>query len=77
MFKGDTIKVVLDARPISDTDESVESSPIEPLAQLERANKKFKPAIDLMHAYAHATLDKETIFLTSFSSGVKPYAFIP
>ena len=34
----------------------------EPLApQLARANKKFKSAIDLMHAYAHAPLDEETI----------------
>ena len=79
--KGDTIKVVLDARPSSNTDESFETSPIEPLApQLERANKKFKSAMDLMHAYAayaHVPLDKETTSLTSFFSGVKPYAFIP
>ena len=29
-----------------------------------------------MYAYAHAPLDKETIRLTSFSSGDKFYAFI-
>ena len=76
--KGDTIKVVLDARNLnSNTDQSFESWPIEPLApQLARANKKFKSAIDLMYAYAHAPLDEETITLTSFSSGDKLYAFI-
>ena len=76
--KGDTIKVVLDARHLnSNTDQSFESWPIEPLApQLARANKKFKSAIDLMYAYAHAPLDEETITLTSFSSGDKLYAFI-
>ena len=75
--KGDTIKVVLDARHLnSNTDQSFESWPIEPLApQLARANKKFKSAIDLMYAYAHAPLDEETIPLTSFSSGDKRYAF--
>ena len=75
--KGDTIKVVLDARHLnSNTDQSFESWPIEPLApQLARANKKFKSAIDLMYAYAHAPLDEETITLTSFSSGDKLYAF--
>ena len=76
--KGDTIKVVLDARHLnSNTDQSFESWPIEPLApQLARANKKFKSAIDLMYAFAHAPLDEETITLTSFSSGDKVYAFI-
>ena len=75
--KGDTIKVVLDARHLnSNTDQSFESWPIEPLApQLARANKKVKSAIDLMYAYAHAPLDEETITLTSFSSGDKLYAF--
>ena len=29
-----------------------------------------------MYAYAHAPLDEDTIALTSFSSGVKLYAFI-
>ena len=76
--KGDTIKVVLDARHLnSNTDQSFESWPIEPLApQFARANKKFKSAIDLMYAYAHAPLDEETITLTSFSSGDKLCAFI-
>ena len=75
--KGDTIKVVLDARHLnSNTDQSFESWPIEPLApQLAPANKKFKSAIDPMYAYAHAPLDEETITLTSFSSGDKLYAF--
>ena len=50
---------------------------IEPLApQLARANKKYKSAIDLMYAYAHAPLDKDTIKLTSFSSGDDLFAFI-
>ena len=76
--KGDSIKCVLDARHLnSNTEQSDESWPIEPLApQLARANKKYKSAIDLMYAYAHTPLDEETIKLTSFSSGDKLFAFI-
>ena len=76
--KGDTIKCVLDARHLnSNTEQSDESWPIEPLApQLARANKKYKSAIDLKYAYAHTPLDEDTIKLTSFSSGDKLFAFI-
>ena len=76
--KGDSIKCVLDARHLnSNTEQSDESWPIEPLApQLARAIKKYKSAIDLMYAYAHTPLDEETIKLTSFSSGDKLFAFI-
>ena len=76
--KGDTIKCVLDARHVnSNTEQSDESCPIEPLApQLARANKKYKSAIDLMYAYAHTPLDEDTIKLTRFSSGDKLFAFI-
>ena len=76
--KGDTIKCVLDARHLnSNTEQSDESWPIEPLApQLARANKKYKSALDLMYAYAHTPLDEDTIKLTSFSSGDKLFAFI-
>ena len=76
--KGDSIKCVLDARHLnSNTEQSDESWPIEPLApQLARANKKYKCAIDLMYAYAHTPLDDETNKLTSFSSGDKLFAFI-
>ena len=76
--KGDTIKCVLDARHLnSNTEQSDESWPIEPLApQLARANKKYKSAIDLMYAYAHTPLDEDTIKFTSFSSGDKLFAFI-
>ena len=77
--KGDTIKCVLDdARHLnSNTEQSDESWPIEPLApQLARANQKYKSAIDLMYAYAHTPLDEDTIKLTSFSSGDKLFAFI-
>ena len=76
--KGDAIKVVLDARHLnSNTNQELESWPIEPLApQLARDNKKYKSTIDLMYAYAHTPLDKETIKLTGFSSGDKLYAFI-
>ena len=76
--KGDTIKSVLDTRHLnSNTEQSDESWPIEPLApQLARANKKYKSAIDLMYAYAHTPLDEDTIKLTSFSSGDKLFAFI-
>ena len=60
------IEVVLDILHLnSKTDHSFESWPIEPLApqpQLAGANKKFKSAINLMYAYAHAPLDEETIF---------------
>ena len=76
--KRDAIKVVLDARHLnSNTNQEVESWPIEPLApQFARANKKYKSTIDLMYAYAHTPLDEETIKLTGFSSGDKLYAFI-
>ena len=76
--KGDTIKIVLDARHLNScTNQTFESWPIEPLApQLARANKKYKSAIDLMYAYAHVPLDEETINLTGFSSGDKLFAFI-
>ena len=76
--KRDSIKCVLDARHLnSNTEHSDESWPIEPLApQLARANKKYKSAIYLMYAYAHTPLVKETIELTSFSSGDKLFAFI-
>ena len=76
--KGDTIKCVLDARHLNpNTEQSNESWPIEPLApQFARTNKKYKSAIDLMYAYAHAPLDEDTIKLTSFSSGDKLFAFI-
>ena len=76
--KGDTIKCVLDARHLnSNTEQSDESWPIEPLApQLARANKKYRSAIDLMYAYAQTPLDEDTIKLTSFSSGDKLFAFI-
>ena len=76
--KGDTIKVVLDARHLnSNTNQEFESWPIEPLApQLARANEKYKSTIDLMYAYAHTPLDEETIKFTGFSSGDKLYAFI-
>ena len=61
--KGDTIKCVLDARHLnSNTEQSEESWPIEPLApQLARVNEKYKSAIDLMYAYAHTPLDEDTI----------------
>ena len=77
--KGDTIKIVLDARHLNScTNQTFESWPIEPLApQLARANKKYKSAIDLMYAYVHVPLDKETINLTSFSSGDKFICFYP
>ena len=76
--KEDTIKCVLDARHLnSNTEQSDESWPIEPLApQLARPNKKYKSAIDLMYAYAHAPLDEDTIKFTGFSSGDKLFAFI-
>ena len=49
--KGDSIKCVLDARHLnSNTEQSGESWPIEPLApQLAQANKKHKSVIDLMY----------------------------
>ena len=76
--KEDSIKVVLDARHLySNTNQELESWPIEPLApQLARANKKYKSTIDLMYAYAHTPLDEETIKLSGFSSGDKLYTFI-
>ena len=76
--EGDAIKVVLDARHLnSNTDQELESLPIEPLApQLARANKKYRSTFDLTYAYAFTPLDEETIRLTGFSSGDKLYTFI-
>ena len=52
--KGDSIKVFLDARHLnSNTNQELESWPIEPLApQLARASKKYKSTIEIMYAYA-------------------------
>ena len=62
---------------MSNTEQSDQSLPIEPLAnQLARSNKKYKFAIDLMYAYAHTPLDKETMKLASFSSGDTLFGFI-
>ena len=76
--KGDSIKVVLDARHLnSNTNQELESWPFEPLApQLATANKKYKSTIDLMYAYAHTPLDEETSKLTGLSSRDKLYTFI-
>ena len=76
--KGDSIKCVLDVRYLnSNTEQSDESWPIEPLApQLARTNKKYNCALDLIKAYAHTPLDEKTIKLTNFSSGDKLFAFI-
>ena len=54
---------MLDARHLnSNTNQELDSWPIEPLApQLARAKKKYKSTIDLMYAYAHTPLDEETI----------------
>ena len=62
---------MLDARHLtSNTDQSFESWPFEPLVpQLARANKNIKYAIDFMEAYARASLAEETITLTKFLSG--------
>ena len=50
--KSDSFKCVLDARRLnSNTDQSDESWPVEPLApQLARANKKYKCSVGLMYA---------------------------
>ena len=76
--KGDTTECVLDAQQLnSNTEQSDESWPIEPLAaQLARANKKYKSATDLMYAFAHAPLVEDTFKLISFSSGDNLFAFI-
>ena len=59
----------------SNTDQSDESWPIEPLApQLARANKNDKCAIDLICICSHP-VDEETMNPTSFSSGDKLSAF--
>ena len=76
--KGDTIKCVLVARHLNSNTEQFDLSwHIEPLApQLARANKKYKSAIDIMYAYAHAPLDEDTIKHTRFSTCDKLFAFI-
>ena len=67
ILKGDTSKIVLDARHLnSNTDQAFGSWPIEPSAsQLERA-KKFKSALTLC-MICTCSLDEETFILTSFS----------
>ena len=57
--KNTCFKNVSDAGDLnSNTDQSSESGPPEPLpTQLARANKKPIYAIDLRYEYAHATLD--------------------
>ena len=69
---------MFDARHLnSNTDHSSESWPLEFLAtQLAGTNKNKKSAIDLFYAYAHATLDHESIKVTGFSSGYQLFAFI-
>ena len=50
---------------------------MEPLApQIARTNNKQNCAIDCMYAYAHNSLDDETIKLTSFCSVDEQFAFI-
>ena len=74
--KNSPIKIVLDASHLnSNTDHPSQSWLPEPLAT-QLANKKFNSAIHLMYAYAYATLDIETINITSFSSGDELLAFI-
>ena len=77
MKKNDSFKIVLHARHLnSHTNRSSKSWPLELVGkQLARANEKHKSAIDLLYAYAHATLDDETIKSTRFLSGVKLFAF--
>ena len=76
--KSDSIKTVLDARHLNtNIDQSSESCPLELLAtQLPGENKKYKSAIDLMYAYAHATLLDEAGKLTGFLPGDTFLAFI-
>ena len=78
MPKGDTIKIVLDARHLNScTSQTFESWPIELLApQLAPANKSYKSAIDLMYACAYVSPDEETVNLTGFYSCDKLLAFI-
>ena len=66
ILKRETIEVVLDATHLnSNHDKSFESCPIELLVpQFARANKKLETAIDIMDAYAPASLDKVTNTLT-------------
>ena len=75
--KKDSNKNALNAGHInSNTDQSIDSWPLEPLAtQLARRSRRNESAIDLIHAYARATLDEKTIKLIEFSSGHKLLAF--
>ena len=70
--KGDSIKCARDLN--SNTEQSHESWPIEPLApQLARANKKYQCAIDLLYAYAYTPLDRETLKLTPETNSLLLY----
>ena len=75
--KNDSIKIVLDARhPSSNTGQSTEYWPLEPSANSLVGQKKYKTLIDQIHAFAHATLDDETLKVTVFSPGDTLFAFI-
>ena len=43
---------------------------------ISKSKQKIQSTIDLLYAYAHTPLYKETIKLTGFSSGDKLYTFI-
>ena len=78
IFKNkDSKDFSLDAGHLNiNTDQSSESKPLEPLAtQLARANKQIKAAMDLIFAFAHATLDEETIKVIGFPAGDKLFSF--
>ena len=76
--KRDYFKIVLFARhQISNTGQSSESCPLKPLrTQLATAKKLYKSAVQLIYAYAQATLDDEIFKLNGFSYSDKLSAFI-
>ena len=77
MPKGDTIKLVLDARYLNSvTDLSTYSWPLEPLtALLSRIRGNFFSTSDLSYAYSQVSLTDETQRLVSFVIGDKQWTF--
>ena len=75
--KGDTIKLVIDARYLNSiTDLSSYSWPLEPLnTMLTRINGKYFTTSDLLSAYNQVPLTNETQKLASFVIGSKQFTF--
>ena len=77
LLKGDTVKLVIDARYLNSiTDLSNYSWPLEPVATLlTRLDGVYCTTSDLATAYSQVPLSEDTKKLTSFVVGGKQYMF--